>query len=337
MGSRSPYRYMIDAPDQIIARLNTVEHVTDVTPRVNFSGLLSNGRTTMPIIGEGVDPVRERKVSTYIKMTSGKNLTQSMRYGMLVGQGVANALRLKPGDNATLLLSTREGSLNSLDFEVAGTFQTFSKEYDDRALRIPLTAAQELLDTKAVHALVLVLDETSHTDQTAQRISGLLPSDQFETKKWYELADFYQKAVDLYERYFAVLRFIILGMIFLAVINSINITIHERAGEFGTLKALGNRNNQILRLLLAENIILGLLGSGAGVLLGILMAHMISAIGIPMPPMPNASTGYTAVIRLVPSEIEISFIVGLVGTYLASLVPAWRASRLAVVDALARN
>jgi putative ABC transport system permease protein len=188
-----------------------------------------------------------------------------------------------------------------------------------------------------VHALVLVLDETTRTDQAAQRIAALLASDQFEIKKWYELADFHQKAVDLYQRYFLVLRFIILGMILLAVTNSINITTHERGGEFGTLKALGNRSNQILRLLLAENIILALLGSGIGILLGVVIALAISAIGIPMPPMPNASVGYTAVIRLVPRDLEISFLVGLAGTYLASLAPAWRASRIAVVDGLARN
>src|SRR5207253_7174087 len=114
-----------------------------------------------------VDPIREHRVSTYITITAGKNLMQNMRYGMILGQGLANALRLKPGDNAALLLTTREGALNSLDFEVVGTFQTFSKEYDDHAIRIPLAAAQELLDTKAGHSLVFALDDTSHTDDGA--------------------------------------------------------------------------------------------------------------------------------------------------------------------------
>src|ERR1043166_5770609 len=44
LGSRSPYHYMINNPDELIARLRRIEHVTDISPRVNFSGLLSNGR-----------------------------------------------------------------------------------------------------------------------------------------------------------------------------------------------------------------------------------------------------------------------------------------------------
>ena len=337
MGTRAPYRYMINDPDEIITRMRTINHITDITPRVNFSGLLSNGRAMVPVIGDGVDPAREVKVSTSINLTAGKNLTQETRYQIILGQGLANALRLKIGDNATLLLNTREGALNTLDFEVVGIFQTFSKEYDDRAVRIPLAAAQELLDTKAVHTLIFALDETSHTDRVAQQVASLLPSDQFEIKRWYELADFYQKAVELYRRYFLVLRLIILGMVLLAVANSVNITIYERAGEFGTLMALGNRRREIARLLLAENLIVGLLGSGAGILLGILIALAISAIGIPMPPMPNTNSGYTAAVRIVPTEIEMSFFVALFATCLATLLPAWRASRLSVVDALARN
>jgi putative ABC transport system permease protein len=337
MGKRSPYRYMINDPDETMARLRKLEHVVDITPRVNFSGLLSNSRATVPIIGEGVDPDGELKLSTYITMTAGNNLTQDTRYAIILGQGLADALNLKVGDNATILLNTREGALNSLDFEVVGTFQTFSKEYDDRAVRIPLAAAQELLDTRAVHSLVLALDETSHTNEVAQRVSALLAGDQFEIKTWYELADFYQKAVDLYRRYFVVLRLIILGMVLLGVANSVNMTIYERTGEFGTLMALGNRRQLILRLILAENLLLGLLGSGAGVLLGVLIALAISTIGIPMPPMPNTNSGYMATVRLVPNEIEMGFLIGIFATCLATLLPAWRASRVSVVDALARN
>ena len=66
----------------------------------------------------------------------------------LVGQGVARALQLKPGDYLTLLVSTTDGALNSLEFEVIGIFRTFARDYDNRAVRIPLAAAQELVGTR---------------------------------------------------------------------------------------------------------------------------------------------------------------------------------------------
>jgi putative ABC transport system permease protein len=79
------------------------------------------------------------------------------------------------------------------------------------------------------------------------------------------------------------------------------------------------------------------MGAGAGVLVAVIIAVVISAIGLPMPPMPNSSVGYTAAIRLSSREILLSFAVGLIGTWLAAIMTAWRASRISIVAALARN
>ncbi len=337
LGRRSPYQYMIDAPDRIIADLSQLDQVVDITPRVNFSGLLSNGRTTFPIVGEGIDPERELQLSTYITITSGTNLPKNDVYNIIVGQGVANALNLKVGSNVILLISTRDGAINTFDFKVAGVFHTFSKEYDDRAVRIPLAAAQELLATKAVHSLVFALRDTEHTDAVARQVRNVLPKKEYEIKTWYELADFYQKAVDLYERYFLVLHLIILGLVALSVANSVNMTLYERTGEFGTLMAVGNRGKDVFKLILSETLILGMIGSVTGVLLGVVLALVISAVGIPMPPMPNTNSGYTAVIRILPWELAKAFSIGFCATLGAALLPARRASKLEVVDALRAN
>jgi putative ABC transport system permease protein len=79
------------------------------------------------------------------------------------------------------------------------------------------------------------------------------------------------------------------------------------------------------------------IGAALGVVLGVAVAIAISLIGIPMPPPPNANLGYTAAIRLVPAVIAGAFATGLVATVLASLLPAWRVSRIPVVEALRQN
>jgi putative ABC transport system permease protein len=335
--ARAPYRYMIEEPDALAARLRSVAHVIDVAPRVYFSGLLSNTRMRVPVIAEGVDAAKELKLSRHMTVTAGSMLLPQTRYGVMVGDGLARALNLKIGDNVALLVTTREGALNSLDFEVAGIFRSFSKEYDDRALRMPLASAQELLDTPSVHSLVIDLDDTSNTEEVARAVAALVPRGEFEIKTWYELADFYQRAVDLYRRYFLVLRAIIFAMVLLAVVNSVNMTIYERTGEYGMLRAMGNRRKEIRQLILAENTLLGLIGSSAGIVLGIGIALVVSAVGVPMPPMPNSSVGYTAAVHLSGREVFVSFMVGLFATCLAAVAPAWRASRVPIVTALARN
>jgi putative ABC transport system permease protein len=337
LGRRSPYQYMIEDPNKTIADLRQLDQVVDITPRINFSGLLSNGRTTFPVVGEAINPEKELRLSSYMTITSGNLLPKADVYNIIVGYGVANALNLKVGSTVILLVNTREGALNTFDFKVAGVFQTFSKEFDDRAVRIPLAAAHELLATKAVHSLVFALSDTAVTDAVAQEVRQALPKTEFEIKTWYELADFYQKAVDLYRRYFLVLHLIILGLVLLSVANSVNMTLYERTGEFGTLMALGNRGNAVFTSILRETLILGLIGSGTGVVLGVTLAFAISAIGIPMPPMPNSNTGYTALIRIVPTELAKAFAVGLFATLCAAVLPARRASRLSVADALRLN
>jgi putative ABC transport system permease protein len=337
LGRRAPYQYMIPDHEKKISEFRGLPHIVDVMPRVNFSGLLSNGRTSYPIIGEGVDPEKETKLSKFIIIKEGRQLEPNEPYGILLGEGVATALKLRPGDHAALLLNTPEGALNTLDFKIIGVFQTFSKDFDDRAIRIPISAAWELLATTAVHSLVFALDSSQATDEVATLLRQRLTPEEFELKTWYELSDFYQKTVDLYKRHFGVLRLIILGMVLLSVANSVNMNVYDRTGEFGTLMALGNRTAKIFKLVIAENVILGLTGAVLGTVLGTVAALAISAIGIPMPPMPNTNVGYTAYIKLVPFELFLAFLIGVFASILAAIWPARKVARLPIVDALAKN
>jgi putative ABC transport system permease protein len=339
-GSRSPEKYLITEPDnvkkQIVEEVG-VEKFDSVMARLNFSGLLNNGRSDLSIIGEGVQPEMEAKLGSSVLITTGRQLTNEDAFGIMLGKGVAQALNLKPGDYVTLLVNTLEGALNSLDFEVIGTFQSFSNDYDARAVKIPLAAAQELLGTQGVNAFVVLLKRTEDTDPITIRLTARLGAAGLEIKTWMELNDFYEKTVELYKGQFGVLQLIILIMVLLSVANSINMSIFERVGEFGTMMALGNRSNQIFQLILSESLLLGVIGSGIGVGIGILLALAISAIGISMPPPPNADLGYTAQIQIVPSVLLMAFIIGLSATVLAALLPARQVSRMQVVEALRQN
>jgi len=336
-GSRSPDRYLIDAPDDLRRELGARSEVVDVLGRVHFSGLLNNGRTDLAIVGEGIEAGKEAQLGTYLLVSAGRRLADEDRFGVLVGQGVANALRLAPGDPVTVVANTAEGAMNTLDFEVVGVFQSFSKDYDARAIKIPLAAAQELLGTRGVNLLVLSLGRTRDTATVVEAAQGLAGSRGLEVKAWSELNDFYDKTVQLYDRQFGVLRLIILVMVLLSVVNSVNMSLFERIGEFGTMRAVGDRGRRIFALVLTEGAILGFLGAALGMLLGSVLAVAISLVGIPMPPPPNSNLGYTATIRLVPSVIASAFAIGWVATVLASIPPAWRVSRLPVVEALRQN
>ncbi len=336
-GTHSPERYLIESPEALAQKIGARPDVKAVMGRLSFAGLLNNGKRDIAIIGEGVEPDKESKLGSFLTITMGRQLADQDRDGMLLGQGVAQTLGLKPGDRATLVLSVAEGALNTLDFDVIGVFQSFSKDFDARAVRIPLASARELLGTAGANTLVVELKRTEDADRIASELGADFEQSAFEARSWRKLSDFYDKAAQLYESQFGILQLIILLMVVLSVANTVNMSVFERLGEFGTMRALGMRSSQIRLVIVVESVILGVVGGLIGLVVGVVAALAISAIGIPMPPPPNANLGYTAHIRVVPEALAIAFGIGLVATVLASILPARKVAATAVVEALRSN
>ena len=333
--ARAPEQYLIDAPERLKASLTAAAPGIDhAMARLAFRGVLNNGRRDLGIIGEGIEADAEAGIGTYLRYVEGRALKDGDEDGIVVGQGVAHSLGLKVGDRVTLVMTLAEGAVNTLDFELVGVFESFSKDFDARAVRIPLAAARSLMDTASAHVLVVMLQRTGDTAAVAAALKRQFAGAGFEISTWNELSDFYDKTVKLYDRQFGVLRLIILCMVLLSVVNSINMTLFERTREFATMRALGDRSSTIFRLIMSESLCLGVIGALLGMACGVLAALLISAIGIPMPPPPNANLGYTALIRIVPLEVAIAGGIGFIATVLATVVPAQRAGRLDIVDAL---
>ena len=335
-GGQHPYDFLIDNPDAIERAVDAVPGVVARADRMSFSGLMSNRRGELPILGEGIEPEREARIGSAISMVAGRRLAADDDFGIMVGEGLANALKLKVGHSVDLLLTTREGVMNTLDFKLVGVFRSLSKEYDARAVRIPLRAAQELTATSGVNSVVVLLADTDLTARARADLDARLPPG-FEVKTWQELADFYNNTAALYERQFGVLQVIILVMVLLSVANSVNMTLHERMPEFGIMRALGGTGRDVFRLAVLETALLGAIGSALGIAVGAALALVISAIGIPMPPPPNSESGFTAAIRIVPVILAAAFALGIFASIGASLLPARHLARIPVVEALRRG
>lgn len=336
-GKRDPAQYMIADAAPLTRAIGALPHVRDVMRRLNFSGLANNGRADLPIIGEGIEPDKEARLGTATIIVAGRQLKDSDQNGAMIGEGVAASLHLRPGSVVTLMVNTPEGALNTLEYEIVGVFRTFFKEYDDRAVRIPMSSAQELLYTNAVHSLVVALDDSTVTDGVMATVKNKIATLGYEVKPWYELADFYEKTVALYKRQFGALQFIILVMLVLSVASTVNMVVYERTGEFGTMLAIGQRRGQIFRLVMLEYGLLGLLGGVIGLMVGAGIAAAISGVGITMPPPPGSNAEYTASIRLVPSVMLWALIIGALASVLAAVLPGRRAAKLPVVEALRHN
>jgi putative ABC transport system permease protein len=138
-GKRSPYKYLIERPQNILGPVEALPEVREAMSRLSFAGILNNGKSDFAILGEGIEPDKEARLGTQIQIIDGRRLTAADHFGVMLGEGVASGMALHVGDVVNLLLNTEEGALNNLEFKVVGVFRTFSKDYDARAVRRPST------------------------------------------------------------------------------------------------------------------------------------------------------------------------------------------------------
>ncbi len=336
-GVADPFSYLLPKTSPELALVEASPGVKVVAPRLNIAGLISHGETTLSFVGEGVDPDKEKLVSRVLHVTDGDALSDADPKGVIVGTGLAANLGIKPGDNVVLLATSASGSINAVEADVRGLFATEVKAYDDTAIRVPIAMARRLLKVSGSHAWVIVLDDTERTVPWVEEFRGRLMPAGLEIIPWFEMADFYNKTVTLLSSQMRVVRIVIGLIIVLSVTNVLIMNVLERTGEIGTMMAMGTRRRQVLKQFLWEGFLLGLVGALFGVVIGFGLSQIISSIGIPMPPPPGRQAGYSGEILLTWGLVLGAFLFALVTTMLASLFPAWKGSRLEIVDALRHN
>lgn len=333
-GQADPKKYLLPNDAPLMAELQRFPAVQTLAPRYSFTGLISRGDATISFIGEGVSPTPERIVSKRLEVSTGQNLADDDPKGILLGRGLAENLGVKVGDKVVLMANTQRGGVNAVECHVRGLFSTVSKAYDDSALRTPLSVAQELTRTSGSHRWILVLDSTALTATTTQALREKFKGAGVDFVPWNDLADFYNKVVALLSTQIGVVQFIIAIIIVLSISNTMMMNVMERTSEIGTSLAIGHSQRQVLRQFVFEGVTIGAIGGGLGVLIAWLLATVISWVGIPMPPPPGQSQGYTGAILLTGSLALNAFFLAVGTAFLASLYPAWKGSRMQIVEAL---
>lgn len=336
-GIADPYRFLLPSNAQEQSIVATTPGLRTLSSRLAFSGLLSLNEGTVPFIGEGIDPELERPISSRINIMAGQDLKDRKERAILLGEGLAKSIGANIGDTVVLLATTANGSANAVEVVVAGIFSTSSKEFDDNALRLPLDIAHKLMRADGATSWVVLLDDTDKTKSAVDYLSAILPLEKFEIVSWDKLADFYNKTAVLFSRQVEVVKLIIGLIVILTISNTQTMSVLERTTEIGTSLAIGLRNRVILQIFLLEGVLIGLAGGVLGIGLGYLLATLISAVGIPMPAPPGMAHGYTGEILITMPIAFDAIVLALTTTLLASIMPAWRASRMNIVDALRCN
>ena len=317
-------------------QLEQDERVKLVIPRLQLSGLISNGDKTTIYMAQAVDPEGEAKVKK-ITVDKGEWLSSTQADNedaqVLLGTDLAKSMKADIGSSLTLLSTTATGALNGIDVTVRGIFSTGVPEMDKRLLSITIPTAQTLLDSPKVSTLHVYLNDTEDTDVVAEKIHRLFPD--YALKKWEELAYYYVGVVNLYNRLFGVLGLIILIIVFFSVTNTMSMVVRERTREIGTLAAMGTLPREILRNFVLEALVIGVIGSVLGMAIAGGVIVFLQHAGIMMPPPPGRNVGYPLLVYYSGRLFLITTIVLIFISMLSALLAARKGIRQPIVDALA--
>src|SRR5207237_2740018 len=178
----------------------------------------------------------------------------------------------------------------AIDVRVAGIFMSGIKEYDDRAVKMPLAGAQTLLQTKKIERLIVMLRNSDDTAAVHAALARTVRDVEF--KEWSELASFYHQVVLLYNGIFGFLGIVVFAIVVFSVANTILMSVFERTREIGTLMAIGTTRGRLRGMFVAEGVMIGIIGGVLGLTIGALLATLINKGNVMLPPPPGYTTGY---------------------------------------------
>ncbi|MBK7857548.1 MAG: ABC transporter permease [Archangiaceae bacterium] len=353
---------MADTPE-LRGRLSAAPHVIGVSPRIEFGAMVSTpdkrpqpedgsdlpeadqGKTSF-FLATAIEPESESKVTPRrhgLINKGGRMLPSADAPELVLNDEFARGLEapVHPAgapmppieQQLALLAGDRDGALNGENMVLGGTLPSFSAG-DKRIGVVPLAVAQRVLRMEGhVTEYALALDDYTQADAVRDGLKAKLGPD-YEVHTWAELFPFIKSLTGTQDFIFSIITGVFFTVVLLGIVNAMLMTVLERTREIGTMLAVGMRRRQIIRLFLFEGVVIGTVGALLGLSVGLLLIAFTHSRGIPLP-APGAN-----VESIVRPWVSGRFVVGVLlgtplGAALATLWPAWRASRLRPVEALA--
>jgi putative ABC transport system permease protein len=239
-----------------------------------------------------------------------------------------------------LLGATAGGAPNVVSLVVAGAESQGVRELDDNYIAMHLALAQQLVYGRGEHkatAIVLQLKHSADMPIVRARLKQLFAENHLdlEVRDFGELAPFYTQVVAMFSTIFIFISLVMGVIVLFAVVNTMTMNVMERTNEIGTIRAMGVRRGRVRAQFILEGALIGAIGATSGALLGIGIAALVNAAGLNwIPPGNSAAVPFQVDVLGHPLLIAASWLVLTFVAIAAALIPANRAARLSVVDAL---
>ena len=315
-------------------RIERMEGIRVVTPRVEADALLAFGTRMAAVIMTGVDAATEPQANRLAqKLTEGRYLQTDEMGVTVVGGAVARRLSVGLDDDLMVTVAGEDGQMNGAMLRIVGIIETGSDEIDSTICHVNLAEVEQLTGRSGATRLTILLENPKRLARMKEDVKGTLPAD-VAVLAWDELMPEMAAGVEGDETWTRMIVTIIMTVVFLGIASAQLAAVLERRREFAVLAALGMQTIRLVRVLVFEGLLLGLSGALLGLGLGLPAAWWVATHGIDFSRLYGEGVSMSNVLfdpvfygdfgwYLVP----LAFVLALTSTILSSLYPAWYAAR----------
>jgi ABC-type lipoprotein release transport system permease subunit len=303
------------------------------TTRLTSFVLAAGAETSAGMMLVGVDPEREPLVSTVAdKIVQGRFLAPGEAFACILGQGGARKLKVRLGDAVVLLGQDRRNGLAAERCTLVGIVAGSDPAFDKGMVLAPLATVQEMLAMEGRVTEVVALVPERRLDGVAARLERELSQADLEVLRWFDMFPIIKEWVALDNGFYYIFLGIVLLIVIAGVTNTVQVSMIERTREFGVLMALGTRARGVAAIVVAESLIIGLIGVAAGTAFGLATVAHFGRVGIDLSQMTEGLSRFY-IDPVIYTEIDtdhlaITVLATLAATMASALYPAYRAVRL---------
>ena len=321
--------YGVKSSPGLLDAILKAEHVRSVSPFLHGQALIRFRESVLGIIAKGIDPEGEVKVNRlgeYIK-EGGLELDD---YGIVVGIELASKLGLNLGDLVSLFTP---GNIDGIEFRVAGIFKSGMYEYDSGLVYMSIPSAQELLNTTGlVSGFSVRVDDAFNVKKAKESIREKIDQP-YIIMSWLDLNKNLIEALKLEKT----VMFIILALIVMVACFNISgtliMTVLEKTKDVGILKAVGSSGRDIMYIFAMQGTMIGLAGTAIGAVFGLALCWFLKTykfINLPQ----DVYYIDKLPVKFAAGDIATIILASIFISIIATIYPAYKASRLDPVEAL---
>ncbi|GJM63768.1 ABC transporter permease [Persicobacter diffluens] len=251
------------------AKINAVENISSVFGRLETFGMAATDSLTKGVMVIGTEPEGENQLSKLAqKLVKGQYLT-SNGPDIMVSEGLADFLHLKPGDTLAILGQGYHGATAAGLFAITGIIRHPNPQLNNQTIYMNLPTVQEFVSApQMLTSYILNMADIRKIDHTLKEARKVLNPEDYEVMSWEELSPEMVNMIEADRAGGVIMVYILYIVIAFGIFSTILMMTIEREREFGILTAVGMEKGKIYHMMILEALFIGMLGMGASVLVG---------------------------------------------------------------------